>query len=424
MKMKMPLVAMFCVLPFAAFAQDAAKPQAKPVTLPEAFKEALAQSETIAEQGETVNFYEARITEMEAAFRPRVSFAASQLWQDTSAGQDDPTGSSPTSKPQAGIVFHHSLFSGMRDMLALKASKSQGDAAKLAYARARQLLYQNVAQAYLNLLSVQDELAIRQSQIDINKQLITELKSREKIGRSRQSEVLAAQSQLAQDEASLANALGRERVAQWTLRFLTGMDADAQPAALAPVARTSITDYLIKAHSRPDVEQARRNLDYSEIFTESQKNQKLPTAAFDADYYLKRPQATTQHVYWDATFSVSVPLYLGGVVDAQVAEADASRRLAEQALHLALRQADLDVHSAHDNMISSLFITDSFQNALAAAQANAQAQKADYRYGLVTNLDVLTSQTAVENTRLQLEQAQISAQLAKVQLEVAAGMVE
>ena len=234
--------------------------------------------------------------------------------------------------------------------------------------------------------------------------------------------MLAAQSQLAQDQAALASSLGAERVAQWTFRFLTGMDGDAKPAALAPVGKVAIDDYLVKAHSRPDVEQAKRNLEYAELFMDSEKNQRLPSAAFDGHYYLDREAGTLRHVYWDTIFSVSIPLYLGGSIDAQTAEADAQRRSAVLALQLALRQADLDVHSAHDSLLSGIFSADAQQNALAAAQANAAAQKADYRYGLVTNLDVLTSLTTVETTKLSLEQAQIAVQLSKAQLDVAAGI--
>jgi outer membrane protein TolC len=55
------------------------------------------------------------------------------------------------------------------------------------------------------------------------------------------------------------------------------------------------------------------------------------------------------------------------------------------------------------------------------AEANAKAQNADYRHGLVTNIDVLASLTTVQSTRLRLDAAQIQAFFARVRLEVAAG---
>jgi outer membrane protein TolC len=55
------------------------------------------------------------------------------------------------------------------------------------------------------------------------------------------------------------------------------------------------------------------------------------------------------------------------------------------------------------------------------AEANAKAQTADYRHGLVTNIDVLTSLTTVQTTRLRLDAAQIQLFFARVRLEVAAG---
>ncbi|MDD2774198.1 MAG: TolC family protein [Elusimicrobiales bacterium] len=394
---------------------------ARDITLAEAFRLALARSEDLAGKGEAVTFYEARIDELQSNLRPRAAFGVSQKWQDASSPSDDPSSSSPTSQRLAAVNVHHSLFNGLRDIIAVKAAQSQTAAARLAYERARQLLYQDVASAYLNLLAIHDELDIRRKQIEITGKLISELSSREKIGRSRPSEVLAAQAQLAQNQAALAVATGQERVFQWTFRFLTGLDMDARPAVLEPPAPAKISEYLIRAHSRADVEQARRTLEYAGLFTNYQKNQKLPTADFDGNYYLTRPDGAARHVYWDATFSVSLPLYLGGSADAQVAEAQSNRRSAELALSLALRQAELDVRSAQDNLLSSLYMTAALAKALAAAQANEKAQEADYRYGLVTNLDVLTAQTASQNTMLQLSNAKVAAQAAKIRLEVAAG---
>ncbi len=55
------------------------------------------------------------------------------------------------------------------------------------------------------------------------------------------------------------------------------------------------------------------------------------------------------------------------------------------------------------------------------AKANAKAQAEDYRHGLVTNIDVLTSLTAVQATELRLDQARLQAFDDGVRLEVAAG---
>ncbi len=134
-----------------------------------------------------------------------------------------------------------------------------------------------------------------------------------------------------------------------------------------------------------------------------------------------RPKNFSQHVNWDATVTGQLPLYYGGQIGAQTRQARAQRRFNEQALSLVLRTAELDVRSSYSDLTSDLSIVAALQNAMTLAEANAKAQTADYRHGLVTNIDVLTSLTTVQTTRLRLDAAQIQAYYARVRLEVAAG---
>ena len=74
---------------------------------------------------------------------------------------------------------------------------------RLTAKRAESLVYQDVAQAYLNLLTLQNEISIRQAIAKSTGDRIGQLEHWVRIGRSRESEVLAAKSQLAQfDEGS------------------------------------------------------------------------------------------------------------------------------------------------------------------------------------------------------------------------------
>ncbi|MFA5161401.1 MAG: TolC family protein [Elusimicrobiales bacterium] len=414
--MRVFFASVFICLSGAAFAADG-----EALSLEQAFSMSLARSETLAQQGETAAGLEAKIAEMEANLRPRVSLFGTQIWQDT-PGAADVSGPMASTKPQYGFNLHHALYSGMRDMLSVKSAKTQAGAARQAYERARQLLYQDTAQAYMNLLFSAQELEIRRAQIELTRSRITELSAREKIGRSRASEVMAARSQLALNEAQLAQALGSARVYQWTFRFLTGLESDAKVQSMPQPEHADIKPYLAACVLRPDAEQQRRNIEAADIFADSQSRQKLPSAAVDANYYLERPSGSAEHVYWDAAFSFSLPLYLAGSVDAQVKAAQSAARSARLGLTLAMRQAYTDVQSAYDGLASALHQARALEAAFSAARANSKAQEDDYRLGLVTNLDVLSAQSSAEDTRLQLEAAKAAAVLAKIRLEVAAGM--
>ena len=151
------------------------------------------------------------------------------------------------------------------------------------------------------------------------------------------------------------------------------------------------------------------------------RRQSWPSLAADGSYYVKRPDGFQRDIRWDATLSLSLPLYFGGSISAQTEQARARGRSADLAFALAQRKTDTEVRSTFDDLQSMLAIVAALERSLDLARRNADAQAADYRLGLVTNLDVLNALNAVQTTRLALENARLDAALAAAKLEVASG---
>ena len=405
-------------LPSFIYGQEAAPGRA--IALDEAFRLALARSERVAQTAAGVAEAEAKVDEILSYVKPRVAFSAVQISQD--AGDTTGAGSSfnKTYRPEYKFTGHQPLFSGFRDFLAYKAAKRQKDATELGLRRVRSLLYQDVAAAYVSLLGVRDERGIRAAVRDLTRGRVKELQDFRKLGRSRESEVLAAESQLASAEAELEAVSGREQLAQETLRFLTGLDEDLAPAALAAPAPETRDAFLQAARGRPDVEAARRSLDAAELSIAVNSRERWPLIALDGNYYLKRA-GISRDVRWDATLSGVLPLYYGGAITSRTREAEARRDAARQSLSAAERTALSEVRSAHDGLGAALRRIAALEKAADLAEKNTRAQQDDYRNGLVTNLDVLGSLAALQQTRLLLDGARLDAALARTRLEVAAG---
>lgn len=404
------------VLLLLAPALRAAQP--RPVTLDEAYSLALRRSEELAQRGETAARIMAQLEQIRAGIRPRVDLKGTQLWQDEASGSSIPQ---PTSQPTAMIAASQPLFSGFREFLALKQGRAQGEAANLALARARQLLYRDTAQAYLELLGGRQELSARQAQVELTEGRIKELSGFQSIGRARKSELLAAQAQHAQAQAELETAKGRERALQASLRFLTGVPDELRPADVPPPAEAELGPFLERARGRADVEAARRELEAARLGVGMRSRQRWPAVSAGGNYYLKRPGTILRSVRWDASITGTLPLYWGGSISAQTREAEAVLRSSELEVSAAERRAELEVRTAHEELSSGVSIVRALENALALAEANAKAQAADYRNGLVTNLDVLNSLNAAQDIRVRLQRAREQAAFARVKLEVAAG---
>jgi outer membrane protein TolC len=401
----------FCVMivPAAVMAQDVSTTTLRTITLPEAYQLALAKSETLAQSGEGVKVLEATERQIRSVFLPSVNAFAAEFPAEKSR-----------SNGQAGVNVNYFLFSGMRDYIALRASRLRTGAAGLELTRAKQSLYLDVAQAYLNLTNVRQEIEVRQNQLAVSSHRIKELTAREAVGRSRKSELVAAQTQLAQDESALQSALGREDFAQLQLGFLTGLEEDLAPEILPVPQPFPRAAYLLTAQKRFDVEAAKQTLEASRLDTDAAQHLRWPSVVAGANYYVAR-SAPDENIKWDAALSLNLPLFTGGFIGASVDLAKARARTAELGLALVVRQANTEIREAYSVLHHSVATLNSLISAVALAEQNERLQSRDYTYTLVTNLDVLNAQNTVLQTHLDLEQARAQSCLAGIQLDFAAG---
>lgn len=388
------------------------------ISLGEAYTLSIKRSEALAQDAEAVAEALARVDELKGSVMPHL------FLNGTETLQESPNSSSSfanqTSLPQVQLTLTQPLFSGFREFLAYKSGKKLVNSASLNMRRAQSLLYQDVSQAYLDLLRIQNEIEIRQSIIGATQERIKQLSSWIKIGRSRESESLAARSQLAQVQSQVEIARGQERVAQELLRFFTGLEDHLLPQEVAAPVLEPVEPFLDRARRRADVEAAKSNLESAGLTSEIARRQRWPTIGATGDYYLKR-YGLSSNIHYDAIFAMSLPIFTGGLISAQVREAEAAQRFTAQTLSLAERTAQREVKSAYRGLEWSLAAVSALDNAAQLAEANTKAQAEDYRHSLVTNLDVLDSLNTLENTRIALNLVRQQSALARVQLEVAAG---
>lgn len=411
MKKTVILLSILAICPAALRAQEISTATMRRITLPEVYKLALAKSETLAQQGEGITQLEQAEKLAEAAFKPTLSLTGSEYKQQNA----DTLG-------KGYLTAAYSVFSGMRDYISVKAASAKTGSARLDLDRARQQFYFTAAQGYLNLYVAQRQLAIRRDQIDVDGRRIADLQARADIGRSRTSEVVAAQTQLAQDKAAYLNASAAERLAQQTMKFLTGLDEDLTPEKLAKREQGELETYLKAALSRPDIAARRKAYEASSYLADIQDHNVWPSVTAAGDYYVLRNPMPDPTDRWDGTLTLSVPLYTGGSASAQRESSYAAKRSAALAVQLAERQALSDVRSAYDEFRYLSRQADSLVDAIKLARENARLQEEDYKLGLVTNLDVLSALVTVEQVQLSLAQARANSNLALIQLEISAGL--
>ena len=229
---------------------------------------------------------------------------------------------------------------------------------------------------------------------------VEELRERERLGRSRASEVMSAEVQLRRVLAELESVQGQEKTAQQLLEFLIGGDLNeglTDPDPSLPALKDE-AEYLAAAASRPDVLAAQEAWEVARRQVTIARADFWPDVDLESNYYTKRVGAAAD-VDWDVLLKVDVPLFQGGQTMGEVREASSQARQAKLAYERTQREALLDLRNAYAALRAAIQRSAALTDALAAAEENYRLQLEDYRRSLVSNLDVLQELRTLQDAR-------------------------
>jgi outer membrane protein len=114
-----------------------------------------------------------------------------------------------------------------------------------------------------------------------------------------------------------------------------------------------------------------------------------------------------------------VPIYAGGLLQSKVREAVSQRTQAELNASQVSREAEQEIRSVYQIVVFDRTQLDALEKSTESARKNYEAQRRDYRLGLVTNLDVLQALTAFQQNQRALDRAHYTAKLDYLILEAA-----
>ncbi len=396
-------------------------------TLDDCYKKALAVDETLAVSDEDINRAEAQYRQLRGTVLPRIGFMGTEFYQDTT-GVPAPSSSGGTftahHRPQYNFYATQPIFSGFREFAGLKAAGAVSEARKDDRARASQLLYQDVAAAFYTVVELDQQLLVLAVLEKSTQDRTRELLDRVRVGRSRQSELMAANSQLASIEAQIQDARGQWASALELLSFLTGARvAEVRDAMPDPDSLEPVDVFLKKMPGRPDLlsqEALTRSSDFS---LTAARRDIWPTLGVGANYYTHRV-GINQPIDWDVTFTLDAPIFRGGQWKASVDDAAAARRSQTAVAARALRSAERDVRDIHAQLSALEAEMKKLSEAAKLAEDSYNAQVKEYRLGIVNNLDVITALSAWEQTKLDYDHKRLEAKVLAVRLAVATGDVK
>lgn len=412
------LLLVVLVLLLSPAAPLAAADDATPPTLAEAYRLALKRSETIAIQAEAIKQTEGRFLQALSTALPRATFELSEKRQNGGGS----SASTLKKIPERKFIFSQPLFSGFKEFAAIAGSRAEHRQRMAERAHAELLLLVDVADAfYLLHERREDRKALEEIRAALTQRL-SELGERERLGRSRRSEVVSAKARLLRVEADMELAHSQETTARQLLEFLTGrspineIQEDETPLSVLETEEASVA----KASTRPDVRAAEEAWRVARNEVRIAQAKFWPTVNLDSNVYTKRVGVASD-VDWDALLTVDVPLFQGGEAVGAVRESASLARQAKLEWEETRRQAALDIRDAYTEFNAAMSRTQALAKAFAAAEESLSLQEADYRMSLVNNLDVLEALQALQDAKRDYIHAAHEAKRLYWQLRAATG---
>lgn len=405
-------VLLFFLVSHWAFAQE-------PLTLERAYQLALEQSEKIAFEEQNIKIVEAKFAGAIGAIFPAIRFKGSEFIQGSPEGSHDSF--TRRYKPELRFNAKQPVFQGLREFYALKALGAQKRGGQADFEQAKRLLFMDVVKAFYTTIQLEEELRIVQESEKTLQNRLDELRKRVDLGKSRKSDFLSSQAQLAIQQSTLNDLAGLLANAKEVMTFLIGTPVDhLKDQTTLPQQIEAANFAATKIEERPDVISSQEAMKANKFLWNAQKGELFPTINAEANYYTYRVGLQSD-IQWDALFSVEVPIFQGGQSIQKVREAKARFKQSQFSLDEKKRRADLEVKQAiHDFNFSQ-------KQAFALAKARIKSEESyraihqDYLLGLTNNLEVLDALFKTENIKRDYQRALAQAKIDYFNLKFVSG---
>ena len=428
------IIVSLVLLPTIAAAQGTQDTSATPITLAEAVRLAQQNSPATVQARGTIQTSSASVKQAYSAFLPSFNLSAGTSHQSgdrfDTQGNLVPFIGNPTSY-STGLNANLQLFDGGRRFFDIRKNKADVNAAEASEVTQMYQVGLQVKVQYYNILAARESQSAAQAQIDQATQELNASSLRLRAGAATTSDSLRSVIQLgnarlaflsAQNNLSLANATLTRLVA--SPRPVTATVSDTLDQSLVIPSLTDLEPLVQKA---PLVQQADAELKSAEAASRSAKTGFLPTVNMNfsrggsgldpAFGFGDKRYAYNQSL----NFSLAFPLFNN--LNREMSALRAS--VAEDNAEVTLRDARLQARETLVQTLGQMTTAREQVNiqtvSVAAGIEDLRVQQKRYELGASTFLDVLTSQTQLDQARTALIRARFDYRVAKAQLEALIG---
>ncbi len=445
------LALLFLSEPASAQQPGGGAPGADSLTIDTIVERALETYPGIEAARREVDAASARVGQARSGYWPRVSAVASYRRQDpvpevtVPGGPTGPSGGGDQSQSIAiqpnnlydgHLQVRQTLYDFGKTASRIKQAKAGRTAAERRVGVRRTDLAFQAVQAFYATLLAEARLEVQRDQINQLEKTIAVVRRQQKAGtatafevQSTRTRLSAARSQLTRfrsrrkrQEAELGRLLGSAPDARLSRRLSGTIEPALAPADTSRIDPNSLVEQALLQHpsvrvAQAQVEAARRNVRVA-------NRSDTPTLALDAQGGVKNGypgDLNEPRLNESIGISLNVPIFEGFATERQVEEAQAQVQAAEARLTDVRRQVSTRVEQAASDLRALLDRLSSTQLRVEQAQTAAELARTRYEAGTITNLELLETETALQEARLDRTEVRYQVVLGRYALQRATG---
>ncbi len=414
--------------------------QGRDLSLEDALALAIENSETITLAKAGVQRADANVRLTESQRLPQINGSASyqrtllSQFEGLSAPGGDSGGESPDidfsqfgfGAPNTwnlGVSFNWQLFNGGRAEAQVRAAQAQLEAAEAQLATADAQTRLEVTQAYFDAQLAAELVHISQLSLENSEETLRLTQLRAEVGTQAEFDVLQARVARDNQRPLLIQRESSRDLAFERLRTLLDLPSNEPLRLTTPVTSAQPRDITPQNIERIPVQQASERLNAAREQVDAAKAQRWPSISVNSQYGLVAysreflPSLNSFRDNWTIGAALSIPIYTGGRIPAEIDLARAGVLEAQAQLDQTVEAARLDLESALAELRRAQAQWEATASTIAQAERAYEIARLRYREGVSIQLEI-------ENARLQLEQARANRAQAARDLWVAQTRVE
>jgi outer membrane protein TolC len=317
-----------------------------------------------------------------------------------------------------GLKLTQSFTLNGKELIALDVTKRTIESKEFVLEKVRSEYLLQVSKAYYDILSAQRSVEIAQADVErltAHKDAVNEKLA---VGNVTKTDLYRAQAELSKSLSSLVKAQNGVLQRKASLQNLVDVEDDFE-LEKEPIPSIEHYDTTLKnietfalAH-RYEIKEAQKNLEIAKKTVTFKKSDYWPSVSLEAGYketdisYDSTPSEVdydNEDLYF--TGELVFTLYDGGLRRAQIRQALADVRKAQNALALQKKKVSLESSISFLDYQTAKSTLDNLQDELKSAQENFNAVQMQFKYGMADSIDMMDANTLLVTAQRSISDAQ------------------